>query len=254
MVKYKKQLQEELDAKSRNLDFKPSFENYNQMSFLKKQFTKLLKHPPPIESKNTGKQIILVKSNPTAPIGSMNTGKHIIIVKNTPPLNTPIQPRTMTFEVHLEDEAKKVKVHSSKEEVNVVKVKTEIKEEPLEVIDEAVNRNSHNISEDMDLIKQEPGLTISETQLSEENPGSPEETIFIEVIETAEEEDEEDAHILTEEGVPPVKKIKLLREGDPKPDEDFFQGLLPYFKQMTGVQKKRIQDSIENMILEEFEK
>lgn len=212
VMKYKRQLEDELNANDLD-DFEPCFEFYEMMSFLKRQFTKMMK--------DNAEQKLVPKTVSTAP--------HTV----TKTVST--APQTVTFQIHVEEEVK-----GNMEE----DVKPNIKLEPIVVINEA---------EDMNMIahiKEEPELSISDTQLTE---ATEDEAVFIEVIETLDEEDEDYSQImLSEEGAPPVKKIKLPLEGDPKSDEDFFQSLLPYFKQMTAVQKKRIQNSIENMVLEEF--
>lgn len=146
-----------------------------------------------------------------------NAGKQKVTIKRIPNVET------VSFEIHVEEEAD-MKLH--------------IKEKPTEI---------ENV---IAYIKREPELDIVDVV---NNPEEVEEE-FVELIETVEDEDSDPEMILSEEGAPPIKKIILSRDIEPKSDEEFLKGLLPFFKQMTAEQKHRIQISIENMITNELYK
>ncbi|KAL5279726.1 hypothetical protein ACFFRR_003993 [Megaselia abdita] len=226
VMKFKKQLQEELDAISENRACESNFDKelYEQMSFLKPQFT-----------------AEILRSTKTSPVTN---------VFEIQVLEEPSFPKIEDIKVESEEDLKmEIKVESAKD------LKTEIKVEPIEVDNEHCWNQPTQIPEDVKaLVKSEPELIIEDIPPSEDQEQE-EETIYIEVIETTDEEaanilpKDEVQNILSEEGVPPTKKIKL---SDSKSDEEYLKNLLPYFKRMTEDQKKRIQRTIETLINEEL--
>lgn len=83
----------------------------------------------------------------------------------------------------------------------------------------------------------------------------------VDVVDITREDDNDSAVILSERGKPPVKKIKLSHasssdltsEDSNDGSEIFFKSLLPFMRQMTDIQKLRVRNTIQNVILHELE-
>lgn len=83
----------------------------------------------------------------------------------------------------------------------------------------------------------------------------------VDVEDLTQENDNDSAVILSERGEPPIKRIKLSRvesiditsENSNDGSELFFQSLLPFMGQMSNIQKLRVRNTIQNVILHELE-
>lgn len=109
----------------------------------------------------------------------------------------------------------------------------------------------------------------------ESDDGRVEEDNDIDIEDLTQEDDDDSGVVLSEEGKPPVKRIKLsdvspqvkkikLSEFSPpemtsedsneaEGSELFFKSLLPFMREMTNIQKLRIRNTIQNVILHELE-
>lgn len=117
-----------------------------------------------------------------------------------------------------------------------------------------------------------------DTTNDEYDDGRVEEENDIDIEDLTQEDDDDSGVVLSEEGKPAVKRIKLsevtvsppakrmkLLEVSPPEmtsDEDsseaegselFFKSLLPFMREMTNIQKLRVRNTIQNVILHELE-